>query len=127
MRLLWSLPKATPALLRHIVGYIELAGQDLEQTQRDFGVRLFAAAIVGICIFFVILSGCLIVVALTWNTPYRVSAIAWMCGGFLLVAIAAGVYRSKLISRQVPFLGTVRREWREDRVILERILSPDEE
>jgi uncharacterized membrane protein YqjE len=125
MRLLWSLPKAAPALLRHMASYAELAGQDLEPTQRDLSARLLAAAIVGMCVFFVILSGCLMVVAMTWDTPYRVSAIAWMGGAFLLVAIIAGIYRSKIVSRQAPFLGTVRREWHEDRAILERILSSD--
>ena len=127
MRLLWSLPKAAPALLRHMVGYAELAGQDLDQTQRDIGARLLAAAIFGLAIFFVIFSGCLLVVALTWDTPYRVSAIAWMGGAFLLVAILAGVYRSNLIKGQAPFLATVRREWKEDRAILDHILSPDED
>ena len=127
MRLLWSLPKAAPALLRHIVGYAELAGQDLDQTQRDIGARLLAAAIFGLAIFFVIFSGCLLVVALTWDTPYRVSAIAWMGGAFLLVAILAGVHRSNLIKGQAPFLATVRREWNEDRAILDHILSPDED
>ena len=127
MRLLWSLPKAAPALLRHMVGYAELAGQDLDQTQRDIGARLLAATIFGLAIFFVIFSGCLLVVALTWDTPYRVSAIAWMGGAFLLVAILAGVYRSNLIKGQAPFLATVRREWNEDRAILDHILSPDEE
>ena len=127
MRLLWSLPKAAPALLRHMVGYAELAGQDLDQTQRDIGARLRAATIFGLAIFFVIFSGCLLVVALTWDTPYRVSAIAWMGGAFLLVAILAGVYRSNLIKGQAPFLATVRREWKEDRAILDHILSPDED
>jgi uncharacterized membrane protein YqjE len=127
MRLLWSLPKAAPALLRHIVGYAELAGQDLEQTQRDLGARLLAAAILGLSICFVIFSGCLLVVALTWDTPYRVSAIAWMGGVFLLVAILAAVYRSNVINGQAPFLATVRREWKEDRVILDHILSSDED
>ena len=75
MRLLWSLPKAAPAILRHLVAYAELAGQDLEQTHRDIGAKLLASAVVGLCVFFVIFSGCLAVVALTWDTPYRVSAI----------------------------------------------------
>jgi uncharacterized membrane protein YqjE len=127
MRLLWSLPKAAPALLRHIAGYAELAGQDLEQTQRDFSSRLLAAAILGVSLFFVILVGCLIVIALTWDTPYRVTALAWMGGAFLLIAVLAGVYRSNVLHKQAPFLGTVRREWHEDRVILERILSPDQD
>jgi uncharacterized membrane protein YqjE len=127
MRLLWSLPKAAPALLRHILAYAELAGQDLEQMQRDFGARLLAGVIVGICVFFLLLTGCLLVVALTWDTPHRVSAIVWMGVGFLLVAIVAVAYRFQVLSTQPPFLATVRREWALDRVILDRILSPEEE
>lgn len=126
MRLLWTLPKAAPALLRHFAGYAELAGEDLEQTQREIGAQLLAAAIVGIALFFVILSSCLLVVALTWDTPYRVPAIAWMGGAFLLIAVVAGVYRSTLIRAQAPLLASVRQEWAEDRVILERIISPEE-
>jgi uncharacterized membrane protein YqjE len=127
MRLLWSLPKAAPALLRHIVGYAELAGEDLDQAQRDFGAQLLAAAILGLALFFVIFSGCLVVVALTWDTPYRVSAIIWMGGLFLVVAIVAAVYRFNLLGAQAPFLATVRREWKEDREILDHILAADED
>ncbi|MGA2188126.1 MAG: phage holin family protein [Steroidobacteraceae bacterium] len=127
MRLLWSLPKAAPALLRHIAGYAELAGEDLDQTQRDLGAQLMAGAILGLALFFAVFSACLLVVALTWDTPYRVSAIAWMGGVFLVIAIVAGVYRSNLVRAQAPFLATVRREWKDDRVILERILSSDQD
>jgi uncharacterized membrane protein YqjE len=127
MRLLWSLPKAAPALLRHFMGYAELAGQDLEQLQRDFGARLLAGAIVGVSAFFVILSACLVVVALTWDTPHRLSAIVWMGAAFLLVAVIAVAYRSQVVAAQAPFLGAVRREWRQDRVILDHILARDED
>jgi uncharacterized membrane protein YqjE len=127
VRLLWSLPKAAPALLRHLVGYVELAGQDLEQTQRDVGASLVAGAVLLLSLFFLIFSGCLLVVALTWDTVYRVPAILWMGGVFLAVAVVAGWYRRNLVSGQAPFLATVRREWREDRVILDRILAPDED
>jgi len=127
MRLLWSLPKAAPALLRHVLAYAELAGQDLEQLQRDFGARLLAAVIVGICVFFLVLTGCMLVVAMTWDTPHRVVAIVWMGVAFLLVAVIAAAYRFQVVSSQAPFLATVRREWDEDRVILDHILSPEEE
>jgi uncharacterized membrane protein YqjE len=127
MRLLWSLPKAAPALLRHILGYVELAVQDLDQVQRDFGARLLAGVIVGICVFFLLLTGCLLVIALTWDTSHRVSAIIWMGVTFLTVAVIAVAYRFRVVSAQPPLLATVRREWSEDRVILDHILSPDEE
>jgi uncharacterized membrane protein YqjE len=127
MRLLWSLPKAAPALLRHVLAYAELAGQDLEQMQRDFGARLLAGMIVGICVFFLLLTGCLLVVAMTWDTPHRVSAIIWMGVAFLVVAVIAVAYRFQVLSSQARFLATVRREWALDRVILDRILSPEQE
>jgi hypothetical protein len=50
-----------------------------------------------------------------------------MGGVFVIAAILAALYRSNLIGSQAPLLGTVRREWSEDRVILERILSADED
>jgi uncharacterized membrane protein YqjE len=126
VRLLWSLPKAAPAILRHLVGYAELAAGDLEQTQRDLQARLIAGLIVLIAIFFVILTVFVAVVALTWDTPHRVAALGWMGIAFLMVAVAAVLYRARVLSAQAPFLGSVRREWAEDRIILERILSEND-
>lgn len=127
MRLLWLLPKAAPALLRHMAGYAELAGQDLERAQRDIGAQVIAAAVLGVCVVFLVFCLFLLVVALTWDTQYRVLAIICMGGVFAVVAIVAAVFRAKIASRQPPFLDTVRREWHEDRVILERILAAEEE
>ncbi len=123
MRLLWSLPKAAPAILRHLVAYAELTADDLEQSYRELSARLFASIIFGIALFFLIFTACLVVVALTWDTPHRVTAIGWMAGAFALIALFAGLYRSRTIGAQTPFLGSVRREWAEDRLILERILT----
>jgi uncharacterized membrane protein YqjE len=125
MRLLWSLPRAVPAILRHLAGYAELLGQDLERAQQDLTARLAAAVVVGICLFFVLLSGCFLVLALTWDTPHRVAAILWMGGSVCLAEVIAALYRSNVISAQPEFLGTVRKEWSEDRVLLEKILSDE--
>lgn len=125
MRLLWSLPKAAPAILRHLAGYAELLGQDLERAQQDLTARLAATAVVGVCLFFVLFCGCLLVLALTWDTPHRVTAIAWMCGGFGVAALIAGLYRSSVVGTQPQFLGAVRKEWTEDRVLLDKILSDE--
>ena len=127
MRLLWLLPKLAPPLLRHVFAYIDLAGQELEHTQRNFAARMLAGAVVGFCVFFVILSGCLLVLAMTWDTPYRVAAVAWMGGVFLLVAVVAAAYRVQVVNRQGPFFDAMRREWQEDRMILERLLSTHED
>jgi uncharacterized membrane protein YqjE len=126
MRALWSLPKAAPALMRHVGAYIELAELDLARAQRELAAQLVAIAVVAICALFAVILACLGVVAYTWNTPYRVPAIAWMGGGFLVLAIAAAIYLSRLARARSPLLADVRREWQADRVILERILSDEE-
>jgi len=128
VRGLWSLPKAAPALMRHIGAYIELVALDLARAQREITAQVVASAIAAICALFAVFMFCLGVVAYTWDTAYRVAAIAWMGGGFLVIAIAALIHRSRLSRARArsPLLADVKREWQEDRVILERILSSDE-
>jgi uncharacterized membrane protein YqjE len=126
VRGLWSLPKAAPALMRHIGAYIDLAGLDLARTQREITAQVVALAIIAICVLFAIFLACLGIVAYFWDTPYRLPAIAWMAGGFLVVAIGAAIYRARAARARSPLLSDVRREWQEDRIILEKILSSDE-
>ena len=123
MRLLWLLPKAAPALLRHLVAYIDLIGLDLARAQREFVAELAASAIAALCGIFALIMGCLTVVASTWDTSYRVVAIACMGVAFLLGAIIAAVYRSRLMRAKAPMLGSVREQWQADHVLLEHILS----
>jgi uncharacterized membrane protein YqjE len=123
VRLLWSLAKSTPALLRHLVAYVDLASLDLARAQREMAVEFVASAIAAICGLFAVLMGCLAVVAYTWDTPSRVTAIAWMAGGFLAAAVGAVAYRANAVRAKSQFLASVRREWHEDRALIERILS----
>ena len=127
MRGLWLLPKAAPVLMRHIGAYIDLAGFDLARTSREITTQVVATAIVALCVLFAVFLVCLGVIAYFWDTPYRLAAIAWLAGGFLAVAIGAAVYRSRAARSRSPLLSDVRREWQEDRVILEKILSSDED
>ena len=126
MRGLWSLPKAAPALMRHIGAYIDLLGLDLARTHRKITAQVVALAIVAICVLFAVFLICLGIIAYFWDTPYRLAAIAWMAGAFLVAAIGAAIYRARAARARSPLLSDVRREWLEDRVILEKILSSDE-
>jgi uncharacterized membrane protein YqjE len=127
VRVLWLLPKAAPALLRHIGAYVELVALELEQSRRDLTVNILASVVAGVCVFFALLMGCVVIVALTWDTPYRVPAVAWTGGGFLAAAVLALIYRSKVMKDQQPFLASVKREWQEDVVVLENILAEPEQ
>lgn len=123
MRLLWSLPKAVPALLHHLEAYVELAGEDLARARRELAENIVVLVVVAISLFFTALMGCAAIVALTWDTPHRLGAILGMGLFFLGVAAVTMLYRARKVRERPPFLASVRDEWREDRVILERILS----
>jgi uncharacterized membrane protein YqjE len=113
--------------MRHIGAYVDLIGLDLQRAQREIIAQMVATAIVAICVLFVLFLVCMGVIAYTWNTPYRVAAIACMAGVFSVVAVGALIFRSR-ISRQRPTMfADLQREWQEDKVILERFLSSDEE
>jgi uncharacterized membrane protein YqjE len=123
VRLLWSLPKAAPALFKHLAAYVDLASLDLAAARREIAAEFLGAAIAAISSLFAVFMGCLAVVAYTWDTPHRVSAIAWMGSGFLGVAIVAAAYRANAVRAKSQLLASVRRQWQEDRVLLERLLS----
>jgi uncharacterized membrane protein YqjE len=127
VRLLWVLPKAAPVLLRHLVAYVDLAGLELAKAQREISSEFLATAIAAVCGLFAVFMGCLAVVACTWDTPYRVTAIACMAGVFLAAAIAAAIYRYNVVRSRSEFLASVRREWHQDRVVLENILSSNQD
>jgi len=116
-----------PALLRHLSAYAELVAQDLGRARREWSARLTVTALAAASLLFAVMMACLAVVAGTWDTPHRVSAIAWMGTGFLALAVIALLYRSRLVRAQLPFLATVKGEWQEDRLILNRVLSTGED
>jgi len=123
MDLLRALPEAAPIALRHLAAYAELLSEDLARAQRDLAARLVANVMIGVSLIFTLAMVCLGVLARTWDTPYRLVSIAWMGGIFLFVAIVCGLVRSRMLRAQAPFLGSIKDEWRQDRIALERILS----
>jgi uncharacterized membrane protein YqjE len=112
-------------VLRHLAAYGELAGEDLLRAQRELGEGLVASTLIVISSFFTIAMLCLAVIARTWDTPNRFSAITWMGAVFALLLLAATLYRSRVSRTRTPFLAGVKRELRADRAALDRIMSQD--
>ncbi len=113
--------------MRHIGAYAELVSLDLVRAQRELKAQVIAAAVMGICIMFALLMLCLGVVAYTWDTDYRVTAIVAMGGAFALIAIILAIYQARAARAHSPLFTDLKREWAQDRVILEHLLSPDEQ
>ena len=113
--------------MRHIGAYVELVSLDLARAQRQMTAQVIAAAVIAICTVFALFMLCLGVVAYTWDTEYRVLAIAGMGSAFVVIALIMAIYRARVARAHSPLFADVKREWAQDRVILEHLLSPDEE
>ena len=119
----WSLPQAAPILLRHLSAYAELVERDLAVAQRQIGARLAAIAVVGLAGLFTLLLICAAVIAATWDTPQRMTALYCMIGFFAMSLLIAVGYLSRINAQSDALFATVKREWALDRVVLDRLLA----
>jgi uncharacterized membrane protein YqjE len=122
LRMLESLKRAIPIVLRHLDSYVELVEQDLSAAKSVAASRVKALMLLSVSAVFAVLFACLLIVALTWDSQYRVLTIGIMAGVFALVAVASGTYFAK--KRAEPF-ASLKREWREDRALVKSILARD--
>jgi uncharacterized membrane protein YqjE len=125
MDLLRTVPLAAPIVLRHLAAYGELAGEDLLRARRELQDGVVASTLIVLGFFFVVQMLCLAVIAQTWDTPNRLLAIAAMGAVFIVLLIAAALYRARVLRARTPFLAGVKRELRADRAALDQILSQE--
>lgn len=117
--------RIAPLLVRHALGYADLAGEELNGVGPRLRRRVTAAVTCALASFLGVLLTCGLVIALAWETAYRYWVIAVLALAFFAVAIAAGeaLRRER---RSGPLFGRLRDEWRQDRETLQRIMSARE-
>ena len=118
---LLSLQRAAPVLLRHLSAYAELAGQDLAASKVEFALRARSALILVVSAVFAVVMLCAFVIAATWDTPYRLPAVAGLAGLFVIVAAAAAIHLARSPAQRS--FAAVRREWKQDRALIERLVA----
>jgi len=123
----WSLPKAIPILLRHVLAYAELAGEDLRAFQRRSVARLFALLVAMLGALFSLALICVAVVAAYWDTPHRLHAIFALLGVFIVVTVIGLLSARPKPAEAEAMFDRVAQEWRKDRVILDRLLDGGEQ
>jgi uncharacterized membrane protein YqjE len=121
---LLSLQRAAPVLLRHLSAYAELAEQDLAVSRADVAARVRAGVSLVISAIFALMMICACVIAATWDTPYRLTAVITMASLFMAAAIVSAIVLTK-VPKQRAFAG-VRGEWQRDRLLLEQVMLQGE-
>jgi uncharacterized membrane protein YqjE len=112
-------------VFRHLGAYAEVAAQDFALLKSVAVERLRALVVLMMSGGLAILLTCVLIIALTWDSDYRNLVIGLMAGVFAVIAVlSANVLRRRDSSFAQPFAG-VRKEWHEDRVLLQRLLLRD--
>jgi uncharacterized membrane protein YqjE len=124
LRMLESLKRAIPIVLRHLDGYVDLAERDMAEAKSIAIARAKAFALLGVSAVFAVLFGCVLLIALTWDSEYRVLTVGIIAGAFALVAFGSGLFFAR--KRNDPF-ATLKREWREDRALIRSLLARETE
>lgn len=109
-----------PAVLRHLEGYAEVAGEDAREAAMLLARKLAAVLIAAVAAFIALLLTCFWLVALAWDGPWR----NWVAGGLALafailaVVLALPVLRPK--DGPPAFFRRTRTELGRDRALVER-------
>jgi uncharacterized membrane protein YqjE len=113
--------RIAPLLVRHALGYADLAGEELSGVGPRLRRRATAAVTCALAAFLGVILTCVLAIALAWDTAYRYWAIAGLALAAFAVAIAAGeaLRRERRTGR---LFGRLREEWQQDRETLQRIM-----
>ncbi|HEX9773576.1 MAG TPA: phage holin family protein [Steroidobacteraceae bacterium] len=125
--MLTSLPRVAPVLARHALGYADLATEEMDGIGTRLRRRLLATAVCGVAASFTVLMCCCLVIAMTWDTPYRAIVIAGLALAFLAMAIVAGEVARRERQRSARLFPRLRSEWNRDREALRQVLAAQEE
>ena len=121
------LSQVAPVLLRHLGAYAELLAQDLARGRAGFVRRLGVMLIAAFGLAGAVVMLCVAILAASWDTVYRMTAVYSLLTFFAGLAGLAAAYAARLQSRQTPLFEGVQREWQLDQVLVERVASENDE
>jgi uncharacterized membrane protein YqjE len=124
LNVLLALPRALPALVRHLASYVELAGGELQTAVGEVRRRALYGALAAVAAFLSVLLLIGWILAATWDGPWRMHAFAALVAAF---AIAAVVLFSAAARKPRPSFERLRREWAADRELLHRRIQSGEQ
>jgi uncharacterized membrane protein YqjE len=118
-------PVATAAslIVRHTGAYGDLIADDVATAFKALATRFWVGVVFLGAVAFAVAMACVWVIAVTWDTPERLWAIAGLCGGFVLISVIAfGVLRMLKRRWQGVFPQTGS-EWGKDRLLVDELLA----
>lgn len=115
---------ATAAIaVRQAGAYTDLILSDLDVSSGLVRRRVAFGAVAVLAFQLALVMACALLVALSWDSAYRLWVIAGLMLGFAVVAVAS-VWRLAVLDAGAPgVLAQTAREWAKDRRLLEELLA----
>lgn len=123
MNMLLTLPRLVPVLARHVLGYAELTALDARDAVTHVTQRVLAILGAAFAAAFTLGTLCLLVVAMTWDTPYRVVSLVAMFVVFAILTLATWSVALRKAREDRTVFGHVREAWRRDQVAMRDALD----
>jgi len=109
--------------VRQAGAYTDLILSDLEVSSKLLRRRVAWGAAALVSLHIAVLLGCTFLIAVSWDSQYRLWMIAGLLLGFAAVAVIS-VWRLGVVDAGAPgVLAQTAREWAKDRRLLEELLA----
>jgi len=110
-----ALQRLAPAVLRHLVAYVELLCEETGDALRQSRRRALGLAVTAAAGLMALSLACVWAIAVSWDGPNRLLVVGSLCFGFVIVALIGAAYARGAIpaGRSAPF-ERLRAEWRAD-------------
>jgi uncharacterized membrane protein YqjE len=109
--------------VRQAGAYTDLILSDLDVSSRLVRRRVVWAAVTLLALHLALIMGSLLLIALSWESQYRLWAIAALFLGYAAVAVVSA-WRLGIVNSGAPgVLSQTAREWAKDRHLLEELLA----
>lgn len=102
------------SVLDHIAMRVELLSIEVQEEKARLVRVAISAALVSSLLIVCIVMAAILVLAIYWDTPYRVTAAMWLVGTFALLTVASGFYLVAQIRRETTLFATSAAELRLD-------------
>lgn len=114
---------AASLAVRHVGAYADLIRSDLNARETVIHKRIAAAGVLVGALLLAVALACVWIIALSWDGPARLWAIAGLLAFFICVA-AAALWRVRSLDAAAPvLLAQTAHEWSKDRRLLLELLA----
>ena len=102
------------SLIGHVAMRVELLSIEVQEEKARVVKLAMSAAVVSALLIVSLVMAAILILAIYWDTPYRVTAAMWLFGGFGVLTVGGGFYLSSQLQQSSTLFATSASELRRD-------------